>query len=853
MSTDLEKADSRTLLELKKHIKADSKVHIHSCLTRVKENQQCCKRFIKAGGLKFLVQLLRYQDQKVINAALSILANVCLNSDVRQQVQDTNIVSYTLWILNNLEVGDTLHCRACRLIGNLSDCISYAKAFYNAGAIQSLNYVLRTKANQQTYTMAIRAIRNIWSIYDGSHRKVIESGVIKSITSIFISAGKKTESKYTDLSEACMKAFLAFLNSCSNECANQMIGEKQEGFKTLMKFYEAQNKLAIKCIYCLTAIPECRPLLGDCDVVEATVLLVQGCSFYLKEIIACLCLFCREAVNRIRIRYCYGLQVILDLLRKEDHERYHPLLLHGLAQFICDDESILIMVKNGLLDVLTNKLQKMSIELPDDADEKATPKKRTADRSPYRKGDLKYNRTHLGRFSSDYPQDNLSPRSRRSDLLTPPSTPPMKLLGGDEDTDDVAEENYSPVCSDNEWSDQEPQEEVESLKSFSSATVEVEEAQEKVSKTELNKHINAWTLVLLSKLSYSDDPIDRLADPATIGPLATYVRLAKNPKASRILVRIVKNKAYLMPLIKQGFVFEVQNLSGHEQYTRQLCALAETGGAVGELASILLRGQETHRSVIALSIPFLIKSKDLLRQLLNTYGGLPLIFDALSDSEHSLHKEAIWSICQLADSLDVRPEGIDKNQSSENGFIYHDTSLHGVENYVKPSTVTFELDDGSTVDACRRLLCQRSDAFSAMLEGNFSESGKRCVKLRNTSREGLNTLLLAANGSDFNHRTIESLLDAVVLADKFLMADISELLTESSISKLNYENCCRAWSWARTNQCSELRLCCVKSFLTTNMTRAERIRAFNEFSTSENFKEFLDEILEIISGVLLRR
>jgi hypothetical protein len=167
--------------------------------------------------------------------------------------------------------------------------------------------------------------------------------------------------------------------------------------------------------------------------------------------------------------------------------------------------------------------------------------------------------------------------------------------------------------------------------------------------------------------------------------------------------------------------------------------------------------------------------------------------------------------------------------------------------------VTFELDDGTTVDACRRILCQRSDAFSAMLEGNFSESGKRRVKLRNTSKEGLNTLLLAANGSDFDNRAIESLLDAVLLADKFLMADVSELLTESSISKLNCENFCRAWSWARSNECHELKLCCVKSFLTTKISKAERLRAFRDFSTCDNFKEFLDEVKQLVAGVLVQR
>ena len=128
-----------------------------------------------------------------------------------------------------------------------------------------------------------------------------------------------------------------------------------------------------------------------------------------------------------------------------------------------------------------------------------------------------------------------------------------------------------------------------------------------------------------------------------------------------------------MPLIKQGFVFEVQNLYDSEQYTRSMCAVAETGGAVGDMSSVLLRGQESHRLLVAVSIPFLIKSKDLLRCLLKNHGGLSIIFDILSDNEHKLHKEAIWSICQLADSLDVRPDSVDKNQAID-GLMFHHTA-----------------------------------------------------------------------------------------------------------------------------------------------------------------------------------
>lgn len=88
MSDELEKPSSHTLNELKKHLKSKqpSKTDLCLCLERLKKNPQSSKNFIKAGGLVSLVQLLRFQDIKIMNTSLSILANMCLNSDVRNQV-----------------------------------------------------------------------------------------------------------------------------------------------------------------------------------------------------------------------------------------------------------------------------------------------------------------------------------------------------------------------------------------------------------------------------------------------------------------------------------------------------------------------------------------------------------------------------------------------------------------------------------------------------------------------------------------------------------------------------------------------------------------------------------------------
>ncbi|XP_011506421.1 PREDICTED: armadillo repeat-containing protein 5-like [Ceratosolen solmsi marchali] len=855
MSSKFEKGGKHMLFELKKHVKANSEVNILSCLTRLKEDTQCCKYLAKTRQLKLLVQLLHYRSNfKIINASLSILANLCINSDTRKQVRDTNIVTYTLWILQNIRIRDNLHCRVYRLIANLSECRWFAKAFCTAGVIQELHDILHLKTNPQTDMMAIRAVRNIWSMYDDSRSKILNSGIMRDITRIFIEAGKKScELKYLDLAETCMKALNVFILGSNYECIKQMLDDKdKEGYRILVTFYEAQNKLAIKCLYNLAMIPECRLSLGDCNAVEVTVRLVETCSVYFREIVACLCLFCREAVNRIRIRYCSGLQVILDILKKKENEKHHPILLHGLTQFAYDDIGITIMLQNGLLDILTDKLKQMAIEVPSELDEKSTSVKCSEDQSPYRKIDVKYNRINFGRFSLDYKPEDWSPSSARSGSFTPPSTPPMKIFDDIDNSDENTEENYSPVYTDLDWIEDDPMEDIESLKSvYSSATIEREDVQ--FPKNEVNKHMNASTLALLRRLIFLNHIIEELADPAIIRSLCTYIRSTNNSTASLILGQIVGKQVYLVPLVKQGFVFEAHNLSG-SKYIRQLCDCAVTGSAVGEFSSILLRGQEADRLITAVSIPFIIVSKETLRRLLKDHGGLDLIFDVLSDDKHSLHNKAIWSINMLANSLNMQPETPDKSQPTDSSLLFHDTTLGcAVDNHSKPSTITFELDDGTTVDACRRLLCQRSDVFSAMLEGNFSESGKRRVKLRNTSKEGLNTLLLAANGSDFDDRAIESLLDAVLLADRFLMSDISELLTESSISKLDHENFCRVWCWARDNECHELKLCSIKSFLTKKMSRAKRIKAFRDFFTNDNFKEFLGEVKELISDALTQR
>lgn len=324
---------------------------------------------------------------------------------------------------------------------------------------------------------------------------------------------------------------------------------------------------------------------------------------------------------------------------------------------------------------------------------------------------------------------------------------------------------------------------------------------------------------------------------------------------------VCRNHVYFLPLLLQGFVFDAQNLDHSQEYIRILCNTAESGGAFGELATKLLRGTDIHKNMVAVSVPFVLKSKDKLRTLLNTYGGLDLIFKLLSNKQHELNKNSVLSICCLAETLEITASVGDNNSSTDNT-----NGIIDINNYNKlpNDIVTFELDNGDTFDASRQLLCDKSEYFTAMLEGNFFEGGQKKVKLQNVTRGGLAALCLAMTGelfyknnsiknNDNDKLTIESLLDAVLLADKYLMIDESEKLTEKSISILTRGNLIRAWNWSRINNCHELKVCCVKNFLVCELSREDRLRVFNDFLNDCNFQEFLNDVRLIITEKLLIR
>ncbi|XP_032686363.1 uncharacterized protein LOC116851238 isoform X2 [Odontomachus brunneus] len=727
--------------ELKEHVRVNSKSGIVTCLSQLRNEPLRCKNFIKHGGLNILVNLLRNPHSTILNMCLSILANACISSDAREKIRDSNIGDNIIHIMKNHALDSTVHCRVCRLVGNLSECSWHAKSLYNNGVVEPLTTFLKLKTTRQTYLMAIRAIRNIWSVYKGSREKIIHLQAVRQIAQLFVMANEKTKvnTKYTELVDVCLKAMCTFLVTQDENadlvrsCSAQMEADKdKQGYKILIECCKVGNNLAIKCLCSLCLLMSCRLVLGTLGAAELLITLTKNGSTngeLSRQLLVSLCLFCQESVHRMKMKAA-GLEVFVILLKRPQLEKYHFMLLDALMQFAYCDNSIITLTKHGLVEVLMTKLMDSIADTAvlDETSELRpvnninASNKRCYGSTPCRK----YSRISEGRYNRYYTlhrfDGDSSPGSSTSVSSSPPSTPPLLYYDSMMETD-IDDDNYSPVYSDTEWGDdEEPQdEEADSLKSCKSLIINADNSRDS-EKTSTGIFCVSIVLMLLHRVSLLPLPIDRLADPMTIKSLLIYINRTKHEKAITILNRIVRNPAYFMPLLKQGFVFDAQGMPEREEYLHHLREVAETGGAIGQLSSMLLRGEEQHKLIFAVSIPFLIvQSRVTLRSLLHNHGGLQMILRLLSDPTHELHERAIWSICRLAVSLQIQPETVDKCSMSASDSLSFRTCIRDNHNPLPLSIVTFELDDGTTVDACRSILCQRSDAFSAMLEDSWSD------------------------------------------------------------------------------------------------------------------------------------
>ena len=124
------------------------------------------------------------------------------------------------------------------------------------------------------------------------------------------------------------------------------------------------SKEALQVLLCCSKSCEGRVALSSAGGVEVMVNYLDtptASSSTFQEVASAVCLCCREALCRQRLRDCGGLEKLINMFSKEDFVSLHSSILSALICYYFDENTLKFMVKRlGLLRALTYQLQELS-------------------------------------------------------------------------------------------------------------------------------------------------------------------------------------------------------------------------------------------------------------------------------------------------------------------------------------------------------------------------------------------------------------------------------------------------------------------------------------------------------------
>lgn len=225
---------------------------------------------------------------------------------------------------------------------------------------------------------------------------------------------------------------------------------------------------------------------------------------------------------------------------------------------------------------------------------------------------------------------------------------------------------------------------------------------------------------------------------------------------------------------------------------------------------------------------------------------MDFFIDSLNKKEENLLEEKVACLYSLATSLYV-----------ENPRIpCHLCKKCDVGSLVKEATISFLLDDGSTVTANKRTLCEKSEFFEAMFRCGFKEAKQSTVRLSNITSDCLTVLfrLLYSYCDCMVPNNVVVLLELIVQSDRFLIPALSEkLLNITMNSKLNHKNCHLIYNWAIEHgsflpSSNDWPICTnvVKYALAEELSFNQRVTSFKMLLSSQHKSSVLKDIAQVI-------
>ncbi|XP_069507693.1 armadillo repeat-containing protein 5 [Ambystoma mexicanum] len=310
------------------------------------------------GGLEKLLALLRNpRARRWMDLGLSILANCCTERGSRAKVRQVGGIPPLVTILKSLNVDSILN-RTARALGNLALEPESCHVIHESGALPHLVDVLKTSQDGECLQSVIRALRNLADT--PSHRlSIAQHGAIPPMV-------ERLASTDVALVAACVRALSDLTKGCSLDCAEQL--SLSDGVTKLVALAGHSTKSIHECTLltlgnlCLQGVV--RPTVGNAGGIRCLVDEMKGQSDVSLLYIRALCLCCREAINRVRVREAGGLELLLTLAKDGRYPQAHPRIIASFLNFFYDEVALEYLQANGLVPLLVSRLEALTESHP---------------------------------------------------------------------------------------------------------------------------------------------------------------------------------------------------------------------------------------------------------------------------------------------------------------------------------------------------------------------------------------------------------------------------------------------------------------------------------------------------------
>ncbi|EEC12275.1 hypothetical protein IscW_ISCW009898 [Ixodes scapularis] len=800
----------------------------------------------KFCDLKGIITLLGLIEKpKFSDITLSILANCCLVDKVREE--------------------ESIRNRACRGLANIALTSRGARELHRCEATQHIAELLTSAKLKDTQLTALRALRILANIPN------CRDDLVKHKAPAAIAKLLLTE----PLQKSALQALTTVTQSCSVECAMQV--KEADGFKFLEELLSASDTTLLEGAFVLlvnlSVVEDVRPDLGAVGAV--TSLVAQLNDYTLSKpsygaLFSALCRYSQESVNRIRVRETGGLSLFVDVLASKDKKDMWQCTTCAILQFRYDEPSL---EKLWDLNLASTVLDHLESYIEEHKQEEHTSGDCAGQATDTVQGDGSQDATSASikdsvgqkKGAPEVKEDKAGNAKKQENNRQDDVSDTKGTVNTDVPVNDVVKEDKLQDCNQT-WHREREEDFTDNSSTRKSEAIDFDEDDPEL---EANMGKVGSKVFCVHSPSYQEIQNENAAQHFEVNSTDSgYKSYQCSPNSpDYYCLPVSPRTAARSPRSPDSGVWSScssprcespVSVASPEPFRcfspsllATLISVAESGFGSGVLAHCLLTCERKAQQHCCLTIPYIVRNKLILRQLLLECTGLELLLDMLEGNKdcRALFSDAAASLQALCISI-AAPKAKRNTETSEKPDLVNTSSCF----LGKFTTdVQFRMEDGSVVEGNRDQLSETNDYFRRMLSGHFQESNQSIVAFHCTRKTPLSVVVHFLHGCSFGscpflkaETTVRVDLEVLGLCDLLLLPELQRM-TETRVKQcVKLEHVCDAYTKALELGMEDLRMAVLWYALTEKCDEETWNRCLHDLVFGPHGGQVLDDVASLV-------